>query len=70
MMNYIMKQAKKANARLQADFISNDRNRMMYITYKFGGFTEVSRQGELIVLENDLTQIQDIPPYVTVHIEE
>ena len=70
MMNYIMRKAKEANARLQADFISNDRNRMMYITYKFGGFTEISREGKLVVLESDLSQIQELPPYVTVHIEE
>ena len=68
MVNHILQQAKQANKRLQAEFVSNDRNRMMYITYKFGGFQEVSREGNLIVFENDLTHIQPFPPYVDVQI--
>ncbi|HEU5229467.1 MAG TPA: HAD-IIIC family phosphatase [Ktedonobacteraceae bacterium] len=70
LINYIMQQAKQANVRLQADFLETDRNRMMYITYKFGGFKEVDRAGDLVVFENDLTHIQPFPEYVTVHIEE
>jgi FkbH-like protein len=70
MMNYILRLAKKAHVRLQADFITNDRNRMMYITYKFGGFKEVGRVDDLIVLEHDLTNIQPFPHYVTMHLEE
>jgi FkbH-like protein len=70
MINHIMQQAKQANVRLRAEFLSNNRNRMMYITYKFGGFKEVDQIGDLIVFENDLTNIQAFPPYVTVHIEE
>lgn len=70
MINHIMNQAKAAGARLQAEFISNNRNRMMYVTYKFGGFNEVSRNGDLVILENDLTHIQPFPEYVTVNIQD
>lgn len=70
MMNYIMHQAKQANVRLLAEFIPNDRNRMMYVTYKFGGFTEVERKDTLIVFEADLARIQPFPAYVTLHVEE
>ncbi len=70
MMNYIMHQAKQANVRLLAEFIPNDRNRMMYITYKFGGFTEVERRDMLIVFEANLAHIQPFPSYVTLHAEE
>jgi FkbH-like protein len=66
MMNYIMSQAKQANARLRAEFIPTDRNRMMYVTYKFGGFKEIARKGDLVILENDLSQIQPLPDYVDV----
>jgi len=66
MVNYIMRLAKAANVRLQAEFVSNDRNRMMYITYKFGDFREVSRSGNFILFENDLSRIQEFPPYVDV----
>ncbi len=68
MMNYIMSQAKQAGARLRAEFIPNGRNRMMYVTYKFGGFAEIEKQGDLILFENDLSQIQPLPDYVDVQI--
>ena len=67
-MNHILQMAKAANVRLQAEFVSNNRNRMMYITYKFSGFKEVEQRGELTIFENDLTHIQPFPPYVQVHI--
>ncbi|MEO8971483.1 MAG: HAD-IIIC family phosphatase [Ktedonobacteraceae bacterium] len=70
MINYIMHRAKAAGVQLHADFISNDRNRMMYVTYKFGGFKEVSREGNLTILANELAHIQPFPTYVKVHIEE
>jgi FkbH-like protein len=68
MVNHILKLAEAAHVRLQAEFVANDRNRMMYITYKFGGFREVSRADNLIVFENDLLRIQEFPPYVDVRI--
>jgi FkbH-like protein len=68
MMNYLMSRAKQANKRLQAEFFPNGRNRMMYVTYKFGGFTEVNKEGDRIMLENDLSQIQALPDYVQTHI--
>jgi FkbH-like protein len=70
MMGHIMSRAKQATARLRAHFIPNGRNRMMYVTYKFGGFREVEQRGDLIVLENDLTQIQPFPSYVRVLLPE
>ncbi len=68
MMNYIMSQAKQAGARLRAEFVPTGRNRMMYVTYKFGGFKEVQKEGDLIILENDLARIQPLPDYVDVQI--
>jgi FkbH-like protein len=68
MMSYIMSCAKVAGVRLRAEFIPNGRNRMMYVTYKFGGFKEVEQKGDLVILENDLTSIQSFPAYVKVQI--
>jgi FkbH-like protein len=70
MLNYIMQEAKAAGMRLQAEFISNNRNRMMLVTYKFSGFKEIGQDNESILLENDLSIIQPFPAYVKVHIEE
>lgn len=68
MLNYIMRLAKEAGKKVRAEFISNGRNRMMYVTYKFGNFREVERHGDLIVFENDLSRLQEFPSYVKVEI--
>ncbi|NJM73458.1 MAG: HAD-IIIC family phosphatase [Scytonema sp. RU_4_4] len=64
MMNHIMSLAQNNNVRLLAEFISNDRNRMMYISYKFAGFQEIDKRGYSVIFENDLTRIQPAPSYV------
>lgn len=46
--------------RLLSEFLPNGRNRMMLVTYRFSRFREIARDGELVTLEADLT---DIPPY-------
>ncbi len=69
MIHHIMNLAKKAGVPLRAEFVANDRNRMMYITYKFGGFKEVEKVDNLIVFENDLSYIQPFPDYIKVHFE-
>ncbi len=66
MMNHCMRLAQAARVRLQAEFVPNDRNRMMYITYKFGGFREVDRRDGVLILEHDLGTIQPFPEYVQV----
>ncbi len=69
MMNYLMMLAKEAGVPLRAEFVSNGRNRMMLITYRLGGFQQVDEQGDLLILENDLSNIQPFPDYVDVTIE-
>ncbi len=70
LLNMILRLAQKAGVELRANFITTERNRMMYITYKFAGFHEVERDGNFVVLEHDLTSIQPLPSYITVHVEE
>lgn len=64
MMNHIMSMAKSNNVRLVAEFVPNDRNRMMYISYKFAGFKEIANNSYSVILENDLSRIQPVPSYV------
>lgn len=54
-LNYIMGQAKEKGVRLLSEFLPNDRNRMMKISYTFAGFREIARRGDLIILENELS---------------
>jgi predicted enzyme involved in methoxymalonyl-ACP biosynthesis len=70
LLGHIMRLAREAKVVLRADFISNDRNRLMYVSYKFAGFKEVSRSGDRIVFENDLAKIAPFPDYVRIHFED
>ncbi len=49
--------AKENNVRLQAEFVSNDRNRMLYVAYKFAEFKEIFAENNFSILENDLSHI-------------
>ncbi|HXQ38445.1 MAG TPA: HAD-IIIC family phosphatase [Anaerolineales bacterium] len=66
MLSHILQLAKRAEVRLRAEFVRTDRNRAMFVTYKFASFKEVERQGDLLIFENDLAQVQPFPNYVTV----
>ncbi|MCE5167970.1 HAD-IIIC family phosphatase [Paenibacillus profundus] len=69
MLTYIMQQAKSEGKALRADFKQTDRNRMMYVTYRFANFVEVANDGQgNILFENDLNQIQPFPPYIEVKV--
>lgn len=66
LIGLLRRAARNAGVRLQADFRATDRNRMMYITYKFAGFAEVSEDGGLTRLESDLHQMAPLPSYLEV----
>ncbi len=71
LMTYILSEAKKANVRLLADFVPTDRNRMMYVTYKFANFNEIqTNEDGSVVMENDLSMIQPFPKYIEVKVPE
>jgi FkbH-like protein len=65
-INHIRNEARKKGVRLQAEFLANEKNRIMYMTYKFTYFKEKNTVNELLVMENDLSQIQKFPEYLTV----
>jgi FkbH-like protein len=66
LIHHILRLAKDAGVRLQAEFKSTPRNRMMLVTYKFAGFTEVEKRGDLMIFEHPLENLQGFPPYVEV----
>lgn len=69
LLTQIMQESKKAGKKLRADFKETGRNKMMYISYRFGNFKEISSDSEgNIVFENDLSQIQEFPSYLKVKI--
>jgi FkbH-like protein len=68
LLAYIKQKSKKHKVKLQAEFRSNEKNRMMNITYRLSGFNEVFKDGNFYLLENDLSVISDIPDYI--HVRE
>jgi FkbH-like protein len=69
-INFVVESARAANKPLYAEFIhnENDRNRMMYITYKFAGFSTVEEMKEqnFELLEYDFSKSVSRPDYVEV----
>ncbi|MHB8062125.1 MAG: HAD-IIIC family phosphatase [Ruminiclostridium sp.] len=69
LLNYIMKEAKRNNKALLADFQDTGRNRMMQVSFRFAGFREkFSGENNNYVLEHDLKYIQDFPKYIEIYI--
>ncbi|WP_394846910.1 HAD-IIIC family phosphatase [Pendulispora brunnea] len=69
LLNAILQRAKAAGVKLRAEFVPTDRNRTMYVTYKFAGFREIEKRGNISVLENDLSRDPDFPPYMKVTVD-
>lgn len=68
LINYIINQARKENVALRAQFVPTNKNRIMYITYKFNGFKEI-KNGDLVIFEADMTKERQIPEYVELIVE-
>lgn len=66
LLTYIMQQSRDRGVHLLADFKETERNRMMFITFRFANFKEVMKEDGYLVLKNDLSVIQDFPRYITV----
>lgn len=70
MLHYFMAQAKKAGVKLQAEFVNNDRNRMMNITYRFSGFKAVEKDNDFTLYEHDLETVPDLPNHLELALPE
>ena len=70
MINHIRKLAQTRGVRLSAEFLPTERNRMMYVTYKFAGFREVEKRYGLVRLENDLESVPAFPDYIRVSVPQ
>ncbi|HEX8146846.1 MAG TPA: HAD-IIIC family phosphatase [Pyrinomonadaceae bacterium] len=66
LINYIRRLARGEGVRLRAEFVPTDRNRMMYVSYKFAGFRELTRQDGLVLLEDEAPEIPPLPEYIRV----
>ncbi|MGW5019748.1 HAD-IIIC family phosphatase [Streptomyces cacaoi] len=64
MVNHLRRTARAAGRPLYADFVRTDRNRMMYIAYRLGGFTEEGRDGQVLSLRAADDEIPPLPDYL------
>jgi len=65
-INQIRLMAREAGVSLRAEFKVTERNRLMYMTYKFSRFREVENREGRVLMECDLAEIPPHPSYVQV----
>jgi FkbH-like protein len=70
LINYLRNEARANGVRLLAEMLPNERNRMMYMTYKFNHFRELEKRGDLVIMENDLSVLHEYPAYMHLDIGE
>lgn len=64
-LNEIIRMAAQKKVRLKAEFLPNEKNRIMYITYRFSDFKEIEKcEDGLLVLENTFENMREYPKYV------
>lgn len=64
LLNYIINKARKEKVQIRAQFVPTDRNKIMYVTYKFNGFKEIDKNDTVIYFEADMSYDRQIPDYV------
>lgn len=66
-LHYIMNLAYDQNKRILAEFVETSKNRIMYMTYKFNGFYEISHKGTDILFEHKIKEKKKFPYYLTIY---
>ncbi len=70
LLNHICNEARKQGVKVRAQFVPTDRNRIMYITYKFNGFKEIDKdENGTLMLEADMSRERSISCYINVVVE-
>jgi FkbH-like protein len=64
LLHHVMRRANAAGARLLAQFVPTDRNRVMHITYRFAGFTEQSEDNGVLTLAGPTTEVPEPPSFL------
>jgi FkbH-like protein len=69
MLNHLINLARKHSVSLWAEFVPTDRNRRMYITYRFSGFEDQHEKDGLQILKHPLETQASFPEYIEVKIK-
>lgn len=70
LINHLRRLARAQGASLRAEFLPTDRNRMMYVSYKFAGFRELAREDGLVILEDQAPEVPPFPEYIRVQLPD
>ena len=70
MLTHVLHRAREAGVELVADFVPSDRNRRMYIAFKFMGFVETGVSDRGVTLRHPLDRLPSVPSYVTLRLPE
>lgn len=70
LLNFVIDRAHRAGVALRADFIPNDRNRVMAVTYGFAGFKKLDERAGVHQLELASPVPQATPAYVALTVED
>jgi len=65
-LTWLMHQASAGGVILRADFVPNERNRMMLMSYRLAGFESEHEHDDGLVLRHDLDGLPPMPSYMTV----
>jgi predicted enzyme involved in methoxymalonyl-ACP biosynthesis len=57
LLGYVIERARASGARLQAQFVPTEHNRIMYVTYRFAGFRDIATDGSVQLLELDPSHV-------------
>lgn len=69
LLNHLIRSARTAGVALRAEFVPTERNRTMFVTYKFSGFREIAAHDGVRLLEHDGSHVPGFPPYMDVTVE-
>jgi FkbH-like protein len=64
LLGHIMRAARAHGVVLRSEMIPNERNRLMYATYRFAGFSQVAARDGMEVLQSDPLRVPQPVPYV------
>lgn len=66
---YLGKLSEQTEKKMYAEFMTTEKNRIMYITYKLMGFDEIEDNNGAVLLEYNSEEERDYPPYFKIEIK-
>lgn len=62
LLRHVIESSQAAGVLLRSEFVRTDRNRMMFVAYRLGGFAEVERTDERLLLQHDGVTLPVVGP--------